>query len=249
MALWHEVDEFDSFPETVIHLVLYVCGAWTPPWVEITDSFIRTFFAIYAIAVALVLLPALVAIFADTCRRKIGIARAQALLGRAKLVVDIESTMHRPRDKYGYCPMDKIVDAHLKSVFEERLSFDDARELGPAGGISVKMDSSFIPPGIQQRNGRADRIERYENEEGDEMPWPRDQMSRSAAVGGSGQNSQDAEARSALESLGKSVKSLSAVIYRVSKLMASSGVADDGTSKSGATSTHNASEGGPAVAH
>uniref|UniRef100_A0A0G4HFP8 Globin domain-containing protein n=1 Tax=Chromera velia CCMP2878 TaxID=1169474 RepID=A0A0G4HFP8_9ALVE len=160
------VDGFETFPLIMTNTFLFLCGAWKPDYANISYDPTETLLLVYSIIVYFTFLPTIVAIFVRTVGVNYDTARQQALFARAQVVLDIECSLHRgTRDQYA-----------ATFDFGEELTFDSDREVGPSGGVSTWFDTSFVPPGASLRGGRADRRDRYANEEGPEIPWPRDTL-------------------------------------------------------------------------
>jgi len=155
----------------------------------------------------------------------------RAKLLRADIVAEIEGTLDN----------DFLAKQSATLNFSKKLHLETEQQIGPEGGIETfVIASEFVVPGMDKR-GRASRIENFDSEEGNEAPWPQDELGGTGA--GEGESIYTTKALDVIQSVNREIQNMRAPVNRlfkfVKKNMATSGTkdfADDQSSKSSKSS-------------
>uniref|UniRef100_A0A0G4H7J1 Globin family profile domain-containing protein n=1 Tax=Chromera velia CCMP2878 TaxID=1169474 RepID=A0A0G4H7J1_9ALVE len=178
-----ETPEFATFEDSFQTLISAFAGAWEPsmshrhypnhtgrPTVELLIVF-------YKIISTLIFAQSLLAIMIVVWQINAETSRDKARLARAELVVEVDSMLSTEF-------LNNVVDG-LK--FDQQLFLDDDRTRGPSGGVEAWVeDSNFKIPGLEERHGRASRLEVFDSELGPEAPWPEEERKGHGGEGGAG---------------------------------------------------------------
>jgi len=152
---------FAHWEDGILALLGFFASAWKPDFEEeFSTDVMKVYVLLYLMIVALLLISVLLAVFVEVARKDVE-AGNEALLAKAEMVAGIENC----------CSAKFLNKVNMTVNFDDDVTFDDELEKSPKGGLVDYKPTHFKSPGFDQR-GVNNRIERYDSEEGPEMPWP-----------------------------------------------------------------------------